>query len=121
MSQHFANARVLTDGVMTGTTVLTTAPSCINQLDNCSYTMVWTSTAVGAFTFEVSNNYENRNGTESGTWTVLTIAAPPTNPAGSASNTGVDLSGLPYRHVRCKYTNSSSTGVLNVFFNGKGL
>jgi hypothetical protein len=111
--------KVIDAGVMTGTTALTSVVTDLQSVLVASYQMVWTSTAVGTFSIEVSNSYENRAGTETGTWTVLTLDSAPTNPAGAGGDTGVDLSQLPYRYVRLKYTNASSTGVLNAWIHGK--
>ncbi len=110
--------KVIDAGVMTGTDVLTSAPTNIRGIDNVSYQMAWTGTPTGTFSFEVSNT--STSGTD-GTWTVLTLATSPTNPAGSASNTGVDLNQLSFKWVRMKYTNSGSTGTLNVTVFGKAV
>lgn len=113
----FSEKKVISAGSMTGTAVLTSDISDLRGLTSCSYQMVWTSTAVGAFTFEVSNSYGDIAGA---TWTVLTLDSAPTDPAGSASSTGCDFVNLGYRWIRMKYTNASSTGTLNVWFFGRG-
>ncbi len=112
-----ARSKIFDAATMTGTTVLT---SDVISLDDgrtlIGVQLVWTSTAVGAWSFEGSCNYKRRgtdDATTEGDWTVFTLAASPSNPAGVAGSVLVDLSEVPWSHIRIKYTNASSTGVLN--------
>jgi len=116
----------MTDGAMSGTNTITSDVVDMLGLATGSFQMVWTGTPNGhastPWTCEVSNDYHPvHNTAANATWTSLTLATMPTNPAGSASNTGLDLGAdFPWRAVRLKYTNASSTGTLQIYFAGKG-
>jgi len=107
---------------MTGTAVLTSSPTNINKLSGVGYQFSWTGTPNGSLSFEVSNNYDPQN-TTGAVWTALSTSLiagySGISPAGSAGNSYVDLTGLKAKWVRCKYTNSSSTGTLDVYVSGK--
>lgn len=115
---RFAQIQAVTSGSMTGTAVITSTPTDTASMIFCSYTFIWTGTPTGAFTFEVSNNYDRIATT--GTWVTWAPAVAPADPAGSATSTSVNLANFPYRWVRFKYTNASGTGTLNAWFFGKG-
>jgi hypothetical protein len=121
MATH--KAHVIIDGAMASTNTLTSAVTVFNTMTTGSYQMVWTGTPTGNATswiLEVSNNYDP-NRASAATWTVYTLAVAPTNPAGSATNTGLDLgTDFPWGACRLKYVNASGTGVLQVYFVGKG-
>lgn len=123
MAQKFIKKRIIVDGAMASTTTLTSDVIDMTGLNTGSFQMVWTGTPTGnatSWVVEVSNNYDLSRPTNAD-WTTLTIATAPTNPAGTASNTGLDLgTDFPWAAVRLKYVNASGTGTLQVYFVGKG-
>ncbi len=113
--------RIFTNGAMAGTDVLTSEVISLEGRTLCGVQLVWSSTAVGAWSFEASANYQKlgADATATGDWTVFTLAVSPSNPAGTAGSVLVDLSEVPWDHVRIKYTNASSTGTLQGYVNGR--
>lgn len=108
-----------TEGVdVSGVTVFRGTPMLISRLANCSYQFLWTGTPTGTFTIQVSNKPNPDLATDTD-WTTLTLATAITQPAGSASNDFVDLSGLPALWVRPRYVNAASTGKIFAFSAGK--
>jgi hypothetical protein len=108
---------VIAGGIMTGLTVVTGPWVNLRKVRECSFVAQWTNTPNGAFAFDVSN--------EPDTPTVATPLPLPAafasgNPAGTATSYPFDFGPLPYAWIRMKYTNASSTGVLNAWFCGKG-
>ena len=112
MTKQFLSKPVISAGVMTGTSVLTSIPIDASFLDNLSVQFVWTGTAVsGTLACQVSND-----GVTYSTYTV-------TLPTISASNGGNGIAvfqAFPYKFLRFTYTNSSGTGTLNTYVVGKG-
>lgn len=123
MAQKFAKKQVMVDGAMASTNTITSDVTDMTGLNTGSYQMKWTGTPTGNATswiLEVSNNFDPHRPSEA-TWTVATIATAPTNPAGSATNTGLDLgTDFPWGACRLKYVNASGTGTLQIWFFGKG-
>lgn len=69
----------------------------------------WTGTPTGALSLEGSNNYHpGRLAEADATWTAVTLETDFEDPAGGAGDDLVDLSFIPYRWLRIKYTDSSS-------------
>ena len=116
---RFAKKKVIDAQTMTGTSVITGAITDVTGMHTVSYQHVWTGTPNGTFTFEASNNYDPAR-PSSATWTLLTVAGI-TNPSGAAGDTIVTLTDLGVSHVRPKYTNASSTGVLSTWVMAKGI
>jgi hypothetical protein len=106
--------QIITNGVMTGTAAVVSTPLNMEDIDNVGLEVDWTGTAVGTFSLEASNKYDPDTN-PSATFKAVTLATPPANPAGSASGWLLDLNQIPFRWVRLRYTNSSSTGVLNAY------
>lgn len=76
---------------------------------SCSVQLVWTGDLTGSdWTFSGSNNHDAVAGT--GDWTTFTLSTDASDPAGSASSTWVDFTGLSWEKVRIAYANSSGTG-----------
>ncbi len=113
--------QVITDGSMTGTAVLTSLVTVIQNLTQIGYSVSWTGTAVGTFSVEVSNDYSiYANGAvrNAGTWTAVTLTGTPTA-AGVAGTGYISLTDIPAYAIRLKYTNTSSTGTLQAYINAK--
>jgi hypothetical protein len=72
--------------------------------------LVWTGTPTGTFDIQVSLDHRQDaygNVTNPGTWSSLTISPSPSSPAGSASNTYIDINQLSAPYVRVVYTKGS--------------
>jgi hypothetical protein len=117
---------------MTGTGVISRIID-IDEIDNISFDCAWTGTPTGTFTVEVSNSFlpntTNMNGTpiRVGTWQSVTSAVDGTitNPAGSASNCLFGFNptklAMSCTYLRFRYTNTSGSGQLEVYVNGKAI
>lgn len=100
-------------GVMTGTTVIISNPTNIQNLDNIGVQISWTGTAVGVIEIDCSIDGTN--------YFALSFGPALTQPAGTAGGYLVNLTELPYPLIRVKYTNASGTGTLSVWICGKDL
>jgi hypothetical protein len=114
MSKQYLKARVIQDGTMTGTSVLTSTPVDCTSLDNLSVQFVWTSgsTVTGTLVCAVSN--------DDTTYSQYTVTLP-TISASSGGNGIAVFQNFPYKWLRFQYTNSSGSGTLNAHVIGKGL
>lgn len=133
MSGRKSNLRkfkTITNGVMTGTNVLTSSVTCIQWLDNIGIQLNWSSTPVGTFQVQVSADHEQDtegNVTTDGNWTPIvlnyllsgTMTQSTTVPTSVGSPIYIDLTQLSAPWIRIQYTNASSSGVLNTFITGK--
>jgi hypothetical protein len=124
-SAQSGQAQVITNGVMTGTTVLKSKATAIRGMKFNSYSMHWTGTPTGSFAFYASNKAGGPNGEPPSVdtdadWALLTLSLAPTNPSGAAGQTGLDLNEIGYGFIHMRYTNASGTGTLQVYFHGKG-
>ncbi len=97
---------LVTNGVMTGTAVITSPAVDVLNFDNHGLQVHWTGTPTGNFEVQVSND-----GT---TYDTLTFEPLLAQPAGSASGYAVNLNQISWKWLRVRYTNASGTGVLNV-------
>lgn len=100
-------------GSMTGTTVITSNPTNIQNLDNIGLQIAWTGTPVG--TLEIQCSIDGVN------YDALSFGPPITQPAGTAARFLVNLTELPYPWIRVQYTNASGSGSLTAFICGKDL
>lgn len=105
---HIINA-----GVMTGTTVIQSSPFNVQNLDNVGLQVKWTGAAVG--TIEVIVSVDGVN------YDALTFDPVLTQPAGTAGSYVISLNQLPFPYMKVRYTNASSTGVLDVWLSAKDL
>lgn len=125
-----ANRKITWDtGVSGDTTVgdmsqasITGLATNIEGMAGVSYQYVWTgSSPIGTLGWQVSNSWDPA--TSTGTWTTLSTTLisnySDLNPAGTASNSAVDLSGLKYKWVRPTYTKTSGTGSLSCWVHCK--
>ncbi len=110
---------VLTNGVMTGTSVIESQITNIRNFDNVSYDIQVTGTPTGAFSVQVSNSYDpitNPNAT------FIDLALSPSpGVAGTAIEIGIDVNQSGFNWIKIIYTNVSGTGVANVYINGKSI
>lgn len=120
----------IANGVMTGTTVLTSAVTSIQFLDDIGIQLNWTGAAVGNFRVQVSADHaqdSQANVTVAGNWCPLLFtywngSAFVTSydlPTTLGSPIYLDLALLSAPWIRVLYTNASSTGVLNAFITAK--
>lgn len=104
---------LITNGVMTGTSTITSATQSINKMDNVGLQVEWTGSAVG--TISVLCSIDNT------TFNALTFSPLLTQPAGTAGSYLIDLNQVPFPYIQVQYVNASSTGVLNVWMSSKDL
>jgi hypothetical protein len=93
---------------MTGTDVITSTVVDTLNMVHIGIDARWTGTPSGSLDIEYSLDGTN-----------YFAGAAITDPAGSASSAQVTINNFAYRYVRVKYTNSSGTGVLNVYLTAK--
>lgn len=103
--------KIVTDGAMTGTAVITSPEVGVQDLKSCSFQYVFTGTPNG--TFDIEGSVDGVNFESMG----ITIAAA----AGAAGNRVVDITDTGVAALRAKYTNTSSTGTLQIWFCGKAV
>lgn len=125
MASHFrlGSYHMITNGAMTGTSVITSPAVHILNLDNVYMQLDFTGTPTGTFDVQVSGDHrEDQEGNVlvAGHWISLVLSPVPAA-AGSANDIGIDLNQLGAPWIRVVYTNASGTGVLNAFVSGKGL
>jgi hypothetical protein len=104
---------LITDGVMTGTAVITSAAFNIQNLDNVGLQIDWTGSAVGVIQVLAS--------VDGVTYHAFTFSPALAQPAGTAGGYMISLNQVPFPYVKVQYTNASSTGVLNVWLSAKDL
>ncbi len=107
---------LMVDGNMGGS--LTSAVFDVSYTDNVGIQLTWTSTAVGVFSVEGSIDYDDT--AASGNWSALTFTVTP-EALGTASTHLLNLSNIPYKKLRVKYTRTSSSGTLQVWVMAKSL
>lgn len=101
---------LITDGVMTGTSVITSPTIDKTNLDNVGIHIIWTGSAVG--TVEIKCSIFNV------VFDAITFNPVLTQPAGTAGSYLIDLNQIPFPYIKVVYTNTSGTGVLNVHLCG---
>lgn len=107
---------------MTGTTVVTSNVVDTRYLTNLYLQISYTGTPNGSFSIQASMDYvpnpAGGAGIVAGTW--IDIGANIANAAGGAGAVGVNIANEGYAFLRLVYTNTSSTGSLDVWAGGKG-
>ncbi len=113
-SKKINKFQLITNGVMTGTAVLQAAAAQhVENFDNLGLQVDWTGAAIGVF--EVLGSIDGE------TFHALTFDPALAQPAGSSSGYLIDINQFPWPFLQVKYTNASSTGVLNVWLFSKDL
>lgn len=90
----------------------------VHGVDNIFYALSFTGSPVGSFSFEASPDLIVLIPLPLGLL-AGTTAAPAA--AGSADQIGIDMTQLPARYVRMKYTRTSGTGSLTAWISGKAV
>lgn len=98
----------------------TSTYSNVLGMDNIGLLLSWSgaSSPVGSFSVEVSNDYNNSNAINSGTWIALDFGST-ISISGSSGSHEININQLPYSWIRTKYTRTSGSGTLNVFLSAK--
>lgn len=120
----------ITNGVMTGTNVLTSSVTSIAFLDDVGIEFVWTGSPVGNFQVQVSADHAQDsfgNVTVAGNWVPLlftywngsSFVTSYNIPTSLASPYYIDLALLSAPWIRIQYTNISGSGVLQSFITAK--
>lgn len=99
-----------------------TSPTTVLFQDNLSYQInITTSDAVGTFSIEASNNYQEQNSldtADAGDWLTLTLDGTPTL-ASTSDIIGISLNQFPYKAIRLRYTRTSGTGAAEILIAGR--
>lgn len=112
--------QLVSNGTMTGTSVITSAVFNIQDMSLLSVHLIWTGTPTGTFTVQGSNQYDSTNPNAAADWVSLSLSPAPAA-GGSASSALVNLAQLGFAYLRVTYTNSAGSGTLNVYAFGKAL
>jgi len=114
----YVNAHVVTAGSMTGTSAITSLEVNLARCERVSIQCVWTGTPNGTFAFQVSNGLDSAgNGI---TWVAVTLDTTLSAATGTASNNYGQWNIAGAAKCRVVYTNTSSTGTLDIWIVGKG-
>lgn len=106
----YRDATTLLEGVdVSSTTTYRGTPTDIRNWTSISYDLSWTGTPTGTFTVWVTNK-DVPDLTSDADWKQLSLTTAITQPAGTASGDIVDITDIPYKWIRPKYVNASSTG-----------
>lgn len=101
------------NGAMTGTSVITSEPVTITNLDNVAVQAEWTGTPTGVLQIMLSGN--------GSTYFPLTFSPDINQPAGSSGALLALINQAPPFYLQVEYTNASGTGALDVWVCGKDL
>lgn len=110
---------------MTGTAVVLSNVMDLLCVDQATLEIIITGTPTGTLSVEGSDRYQPIEN-NAVTFTPLAAAAvtpalPAVAGAGSSTIVALTAQALGCRYFRLRYVNSSGTGVLNVWFSGKGV
>jgi hypothetical protein len=125
MASHFRlkKYQLWSQGILTGTTTITSNVVEIINLDNIFLELVVSGTPSGAFSVQVSSDHmqdQEENVLVEGHWINLSLSPAP-SVSGSAVNIGIDLNQLGASYLRVQYTNTASSGHVDGFVSGKAL
>jgi hypothetical protein len=111
------NGQPIISGAMTAD--VTSQPTDLSKYADASYEIEFTGTPTGTFSIQVTNHWDVRTDPTGTAFKTLTLASPIAAATGAAGDRIVDLSSLPFRWVRLKYTFAAGTGTLNTWVAGK--
>lgn len=111
---------LIKNGVMTGTSILTSIPQDLQNFDNTGLEVTWTGTPTGTINVlgSVSAAIPQAAATN---YYSFTFNPALNQPVGSAGGYLIDLNNVPFPKIEVQYTNISGTGVLNVYLYSKDL
>lgn len=113
---------IVSAGTMTGTAVITSNVIDTRYLTNIYMQIAYTGTPNGTFSVQASMDYvpnpAGGAGIVAGTWIDIGAGVPAA--VGAAQQVGINIANTGYAFLRLVYTNTSSTGVLDVWAGGKG-
>jgi|694.fasta_scaffold08687_20 hypothetical protein len=119
---RLVSAQIITDGTMTGTTVITSSEIDVTQSEIAAIELVWSGTPTGTFQIQAAVQVLG-GGAAGGTGAGVTwqnIISPAPTAAGAAGSHLINLSDFGFSKLRVTYTNASGTGTLNSFITVKG-
>jgi hypothetical protein len=120
VKSYLRSARIISDGAMTSTNVLTSTEIDISAAECAAIELVWTGTPTGTFAVQACVNVAQAGAAPGAGVTFQTIVVPAAA-AGAAGNHLINLSDMGFSKLRVTYTNSSGTGVLNAYITVKGV
>jgi hypothetical protein len=110
--------QLLTNGAMASS--ITSNVTSIKYLDNVMIELISTGSPAGTYAIQISGDYQidnNGNVLNPGNWVSLDL-----NPVPTISGAGVvliDANQLSGPYLRCTWTPTSGSGVLNIFITAK--
>lgn len=128
MSRQIIRRRILTNGVMTGTTTLRSEPFSLRSPATLQLSWPTAGAPTGAWRVLVSNSWCGRPGIKTvaqaitdGEFQPLNGAVATAISAGPSDTIEITEDGTPYEYAVLEYVNATGTGVLQVDFAGVGL
>lgn len=100
-------------GTMSSTNTIYTNILDVSRMDNLGLEVTWTGTPTGTIQIMGSNSGIN--------FYALTFNPALTQPAGSGGGYLIDLNQFPFKFLMVQYTNSSGSGVITTYYQGKDL
>jgi hypothetical protein len=100
-------------GAMASTNTIYSQIANVSQLDNIGLEVTWTGSPVGTFSVMGSNSGIN--------FEALTFTPALAQPVGSADGYLINLQQYPFTYLMLEYTNTSGTGTITVYGQGKDL
>lgn len=100
-------------GAMASTNVIYSNIIDLAKMDSVGLEITWSGSPTGTIEVMVSNSGIN--------FYAMTFSPALAQPAGSASGYAVSIQQFPWKYMMIRYTNSSGTGSLSVYGQGKDL